>query len=103
MPSISDLCLPSSGFSWMDRDSPKGSPRESPEHSPRDTQTNSIEDNQCEKPDPSLLKLYKSREYSKTYYHKHKQPAACDSCKKVYSSVSALNRHKKVNMHCQFL
>ncbi|MFM7979603.1 MAG: hypothetical protein ACKPKO_09840, partial [Candidatus Fonsibacter sp.] len=49
-----------SGFSWMDRDSPKGSPRESPKHSPRDTQTNSIEDNQGEKPDPSLLNYTKA-------------------------------------------
>jgi aminoglycoside N3'-acetyltransferase len=48
-------------------------------------------------------KLAELRRYNREYDHAHKQASACEHCKKVFSSVSALRRHQVKNLKCKLL
>ena len=39
-------------------------------------------------------KLTELRRYNREYYHAHKNASECEHCKKTFSSVSTLRRHK---------
>ena len=58
-----------------------------------------------EEPVPKLTeKQLRNREYQRKYYHTHsKKPVECDLCKHIYSSISALRRHRRNNLHCRLL
>jgi len=44
------------------------------------------------------------RKYQREYYHAHsKKPSSCEFCEKIFSSKSALIRHKSKNMKCEML
>ena len=44
---------------------------------------------------------YNSRACHIAYYHNGlTKPVECDRCQKIYSSVSALSRHRRTNMRC---
>ena len=44
------------------------------------------------------------RKYQREYYHAHsKKPSSCEFCEKIFSSKSALIRHKSKNMTCEML
>ena len=46
-------------------------------------------------------KQLRNRGYQRKYYHTHsKKPVACELCKKIYSSISAMRRRRRKNMHC---
>ena len=48
-------------------------------------------------------KLEELRKYNQDYYHAHKKASECEHCKKTFSSVSALRRHRGKNLKCKLL
>ena len=48
--------------------------------------------------------LIKNRAYQMNYYHTDsKKQVQRELCKKIYSSISAMRRHRRKNMHCRLL
>jgi len=43
------------------------------------------------------------RKYNRDYYHAHKQLQDCPRCCKIFTSKSALVRHVRNSVKCQFI
>ena len=49
-------------------------------------------------------KQFRNREYQRRFYHAHsKKPVECEIFKKIYSSISALRRRRRNNLHCRLI
>ena len=52
--------------------------------------------------EPKQKKKQMSKEYMRTYYHKHKTEIACPYCQKAYTCNSSLKKHQARSLRCAY-